>query len=392
MTKPRIGQFLVSEGMLSSEAITRALGFQRSSAESFRLGTILLNWELLAEEALLAALSRYHGCPFADWEALSKASPEALRCLPAQQAIRLGAVPYAIEGGNLRIAFRNPSDLAVIDQASQISGRRVLPATTTEVRLALALHQFYGHPLPFQFKPVIQKLERRKTMPSVKPVAAASTEAEQAAEIPPPPLFDNIPPSSDGPGAAAAVGEPAQTSSGSLIESVGVAPIEIPEFPLLPGSEPAVSPRAARSRDEILGPVLEILLLYYPRVILLGAGKSDLTGWAGRGPGLTAENIAAIRIPRTEENVLVDVAKSGTPHFGPVARDRYPPALAAVLGRETCDCAVFPIAVLGAVAGLLYADRLGEPMPSDDAARLAHSAESAANLLSGFLLQRSDEE
>jgi hypothetical protein len=70
-------------------------------------------------------------------------------------------------------------------------------------------------------------------------------------------------------------------------------------------------------------------------VILLGAGKSALTGWAGRGPGLTGEKVAAIRIPRTEENVLADVAKSGAPHFGPVARDRYPPALAAVIGRET---------------------------------------------------------
>lgn len=379
MIKPPIGQFLVSEGMLSNEAITRALGFQKTSVESFRLGTILLNWELLAEEALLAALSRYHGCPYADWAALSKASPEALRCLPPQQAIRLGAVPYAIEAGNLRIAFRNPSDLAAIDQASQISGRRVLPATTTEVRLALALHQFYGHPLPFQFKPVIQKLERRKTFPAVKTAVAG---------VPPPPLSETTPPHSDGPGAFAAVAEPAQPYSGSRTDSVEVATIEIPEFPLLPGSDSAAPPRAARSRDEILGPVLEILLLYYPRVILLGAGKSDLTGWAGRGPGLTGENVAAIRIPRTEENVLVDVAKSGAPHFGPVARDRYPPALAAVLGRETCDCAVFPIAVLGTVAGLLYADRLGEPMPSEDAAGLARGAESAANLLSGFLLQR----
>jgi hypothetical protein len=390
VTKPLIGQFLVSEGMLSNEAITRALGFQKSSVESFRLGTILLNWELLAEEALLAALSRYHGCPFADWEALSKASPEALRCLPPQQAIRLGAVPYAIEAGNLRIAFRNPSDLAVIDQASQISGRRVLPATTTEVRLALALHQFYGHPLPFQFKPVIQKLERRKTQPPVKAlVATAPAGGSQGAGLPPPPRFESIPPTFDEP---AAVAEPAEPYSAIRAESTEDASIEIPEFPGLPGSDPAAPPRSARSRDEILGPVLEILLLYYPRVILFGAGKSDLTGWAGRGPGLTGEGVAAIRIPRSEDNVLVEVARTGVPHFGPVARERYPRALSAALGRETSDCAVLPIAVLDTVAGLLYADRLGEPMPSEDVAGLAHGAASAADLLSGFLLQRGDEE
>jgi Type II secretion system (T2SS), protein E, N-terminal domain len=384
VTKPLIGQFLVSEGMLSNEAIARALSFQKSGAESLRLGTILLNWDLLAEDALLAALSRYHGCPFADWPTLSKASPEALRCLPAQQAVRLGAIPYAFEAGGLRVAFRNPSDLAVIDRASQISGRRVLPATTTEVRLALALHQFYGHPLPFQFKPVIQKLERRKTSPSVKALVAAVPAGNS--EVPPP-RFENIPSPFDASAAATEMAEPAAAYSGAV-----VAPIEIPEFPLLPGGGPPASPRAPRSRDEILGPVLEILLLYFPRVILLGAGKSALTGWTGRGPGLTNESIAAIRIPRTDQNVLIDVANSGVPHLGPVDCERYPQALRAVLGRETCDCAVFPVSVLGAVAGLLYADRLGEPMPSEDVLGLAHGAASAASLLSGFLLERPDEE
>ena len=75
MSKPLIGQFLIAEGMLSNEAIMRALGFQRSSMEPFRLGTILLNWDLLAEDALLAALARYHRCASVDWETLSKATP-----------------------------------------------------------------------------------------------------------------------------------------------------------------------------------------------------------------------------------------------------------------------------------------------------------------------------
>ena len=48
------------------------------------------------------------------------------------------AVPYALESGTLWVAFRNPSNLAVVDEASQIAGRRVLPAASSEVRLALA--------------------------------------------------------------------------------------------------------------------------------------------------------------------------------------------------------------------------------------------------------------
>jgi hypothetical protein len=393
MTKPLIGQFLVSEGMLSNEAVVRALGFQRSSMVPFRLGTILLNWDLLEEEALLAALSRYHRCPSVDWATLSKASREALRCLPAPQAIRLGAVPYAIEAGSLRIAFRDPSDLSAIDAASQITGRRVLPSTTTEVRFALAQHRFYGSVLPIQFEPVIQKLERKKSPSSgAALVGAVPSRKAGSAAVLPPPVSENIPPYFDTPPPLAEMAEPAEPYSGAPAGPLPVAPIEIPEFPVFDGDEPAAPPRAARSRDEILGRVLEMVLLYFPRVILLGAGKSALTGWAGRGPGLSPASVAAIRIPRTEENVLVEVAKSGVPHFGPVGRERFPQALRDVLGRDTCDCAVFPIGVLDSVAGLLYADRLGEPMLSGDFAEVARGAASAANLLSGFLLKRGREE
>jgi hypothetical protein len=391
--KPLIGQFLVAEGMLSNEAIMRALSFQRSSMEAFRLGTILLNWDLLNEEALLAALSRYHRCPPVDWATLSKATPEALRSLPTLHAIRLGALPYAIEAGSLKVAFRNPSDLAVIDETSQITGRRIVPAATTDIRLALAQHRFYGNPLPFQFKPIIQKLERRKTPFGGKElVAAVPRQAESAGELAPP-VFESRAPLFDAPPAAGAA--MAEMAGSYGMPAGPITPIEIPEFPSIGGSEArarAAEPRGARSRDEILGPVLEILLLYFPRVILLGAGKAALTGWAGRGPGLSSASVSAIRIPRTEDNVLVDVAKSGVPHFGPVAPERFPEALRAALDRETCDCAVFPIGVLDTVAGLLYADRLGEPMPAEDFAGLARGAASAASLLSGFLLQRGGDE
>lgn len=391
MSKPLIGQFLIAEGMLSNEAIMRALGFQRSSMEPFRLGTILLNWDLLDEEALLAALARYHRCGSVDWETLAKATPEALRSLPALHAIRLGAVPYALEAGSLKTAFRNPSDLAVIDEASQISGRRIVPAATTEIRLALAQHRFYGNPLPFHFKPIIQKLSRRKTPSAGKELVAAVPGQAESAGVPEQSFFESGPSPFDAPQAAGAeIAEPSGLYSAA--PAGPIAPIEIPEFPAVGSGALAAEQRGARSRDEILGPVLEILLLYFPRVILLGVGKAALTGWAGRGPDLPRASVSAIRIPRDEANVLADVAKTGVPHFGPVAPERFPQALRAVLGRDTCDCAVFPIGVLDTVAGLLYADRLGEPMPAEDFAGLARGAASAANLLSGFLLQRGGEE
>jgi hypothetical protein len=385
VTKLRIGQFLVAEGLLSDDAVVRALTYQRSSTEPLRLGTILLHWEVLSEEAFLAALGKFHRCAYVTWPVLSKASLEALRNLPALQAIRLEAVPYAIESGSLRVAFRNPSDLAVIDEASQITGRRVLPAASPEVRLALALYRFYGNPMPFQFKRILQKLERRKTPSAGLVLAAAVSREAPAAGFPSSPVkayeismieTPTLPRSE--------IAESIEAvEASSAAESI--APIEIPMFPAVGKDGAGSESRAALSRDEVLGPVLETLLGRFSRVILLGIGRSAITGWGGGGPGLSPALVAGIRIPTTEKSVLAEVAKSGIPHIGPVERERFPRALRGVLGRDTCDCAVFPIRVLDIVAGLLYADRLGVPLPSGDFATLARGAASAASVLSEFL-------
>ena len=58
--KLRIGQILVTDGVLADDAVVRALDYQRRSTEPFRLGSILLGWDLLGEETLLAALEKFH--------------------------------------------------------------------------------------------------------------------------------------------------------------------------------------------------------------------------------------------------------------------------------------------------------------------------------------------
>ena len=365
MTRRRIGQILVADGTVSDDAVGRALGYQKRATESFRLGSILVNWELLAEEALLSALAKFHRCPSVGWDELSRATPEALRALPGDRAVKLGALPYALDAGGIRIAFRDPSDLSAVDEAAQISGGRVLPAVTTEVRLALAHRNFYGRPLPPQFKQIVQKLERRAT-------AAVGTETAGEKLAAP-----------DGRASAGVWDWPfwtpeeesALVSMGSIRASEG--------SPANPDG-PAHEFLKARSRYQIVDPVLEILLAEFPRVIVLGVGKSVITGWTGRGPGLSREAIAAIRVPALENNILAEVARSGVPHFGPVEPSRFPLALPGT--GEARECAVFPIRVLDGVAGLLYADRSGEPMPYEDFAALARGAASTASLLSQFLL------
>lgn len=165
----RIGDVLLSDGLLSEKALSRALELQTGTARGTKLGSILLRWDLLAEADLLRTLAKLHRCAAVDWETLSKADRSATRLLSADQAARLGAVPYGFEGKKLSVAFSNPSNIVAVDEVQAITGRRVVPSVTTEVRLAQALQRFYSRPVSRAFSVLIQKIDSR-------PAAAAAPE------------------------------------------------------------------------------------------------------------------------------------------------------------------------------------------------------------------------
>jgi hypothetical protein len=375
--KLHIGQILVADGVLADDAVLRALDFQRRSTEAFRLGSILIGWDLLGEEALLAGLEKLHRCASITWEKLALANIDAIHSFPRDRAIRMGALPVALEPGRIRIAFRDPSNLVMVDEAAQVAGKAVTPLVATEVALALAHKKFYAVSVPNQLRTIASRLGKTRPTPGLGVPIARPVETVRVAE----PSNTREP---DWP--FWAPDEPQRgvppDPGGKLSWMLEPPPEESAEDRLGP------APAAARSRDDVAAPVLETLLADLPRVIVFGVGKSEITGWTGRGEGLSRDRVAAIRIPARGGSVLAEVAETGSPHFGPVGAERYPNVLPPAAKERAC--AVFPIRVLDSVAGLLYADRLGEEMPFEDFALVARGAASAANLLSRFLMTEED--
>ncbi len=163
----KLGELLVDEGRISQGVLTRALQLQGAQARGLRLGAILLRWGLVPEKALLEALAHHHHCPSVDWATLSAATKEALNLLPPAQAIRLGAVPFAVDRKTVRVAFANPSNLAAIDEVAAVTRRRVLPSVISEVRLLQAQQLFYKRPLDRDIWTIVQKIERPAPEPPV---------------------------------------------------------------------------------------------------------------------------------------------------------------------------------------------------------------------------------
>lgn len=374
------------------------------------LGSVLLEWDLLAEESLLEALSKQHHCPWVSGGTLLGADIEAVRLLPPEHAMRLSAFPYAVDGGALRVVFADPSNLTAIDEVSTITARRVLPAVTTEVRLLQAHQRFYGRHLSAELRAILQNLDRQPPVhqptaasPGGEPTLASPGTTSAAVRIPiEPSSADRNGVASSSRVSPAAIPIP-ESEEEPLTTWVGDAlataqrEAQAAARPVEPAGQTAPATRSEGTKKAIVDPpwldwsgeigdaLLRKSLTDIPRVILLGVGKTLFIGWKGRGPGLSPEQIATIRLSASEPSIFTLVAQSGAPHFGPLETGQWPRTFRVLFGPKLPDCAVFPIRVLDRLTAFLYADRLGEPMPYEDFAVIARAAAATASALSRLL-------
>jgi hypothetical protein len=416
---PRIGELLVADGVVSEMALQSALGFQRHTGEPFRLGTILLDRDLLPEENLLRALSSLHRCDYVSWADLLKTPPNVVRLLPERVAVRLGAIAYALEGRGIRVAFKNPSNLAAVDEVSAVTNRPVVPAVISEVRLLQAFHLFYGRPIPIEFRGVLQKLERNEERRLYKSRATQAT-----------PMMSGRFVNARGRAIPIAAGEPpagssravsyaapfmaAEQSVGEIADAPDLLPDFTPPHPLTPDeladgmwkpseadtaednvrtmwaarAEPAPAAGArSPARDRLAESTLETVCGRLPRAILLTSGHDGILGWTARGSGLSRDKVSGIAIPWGEPSIFAFVKLSGSPHRGAVSRILVPPKLAALLGdKAAASCAVFPVRIKDRLVAFLYADRLGAPLSDEDFRGLEIAASALGSSLARLLL------
>lgn len=168
----KLGEVLLAIGALSAGALNRALMMQRSTGG--RLGTILLEQGMVSEETLARALAKVTGRNYARWERVKETPKETIALLPARVAVRLFAVPFESEGRLLRVAMRDPGDLAAEDEIALATGKRIEPWSIAEVRLMEALERFYGERRSARYRVLADRLER-----GIRP--------QPAAAAPPPP-------------------------------------------------------------------------------------------------------------------------------------------------------------------------------------------------------------
>jgi hypothetical protein len=181
----KLGQLLVARGWITVQQLTRAL--QTQNAVGGRVGTCLLEMEVLGEDLLVRSLSEQLGVPAAVIEDLRGIPEEVLRLIPEKLARRCRAIPFRVAGGRLDVAMQDPRNLVCQDEIAFACGRRVKVHVLHEVRIYEALQRYYHEECPSRYSLLLDRVNRARYMWSAKeggprPGAAAS-DAEDRTEI-----------------------------------------------------------------------------------------------------------------------------------------------------------------------------------------------------------------
>ncbi len=156
----KLGQLLISRGWINLPQLTRALKTQ--SVVGGRLGTCLLEMDILTEEQLAKGLSDQLGLPGATVEQLRSVPEEVRGVLPAKIARRCHAVPFQLIGNRLDVAMLDPRNLTGHDEIAFASGRRVRVHVAPELRIFEALERYYDEECPSRFTLLLDRLNRAR--------------------------------------------------------------------------------------------------------------------------------------------------------------------------------------------------------------------------------------
>ena len=140
---PRLGDVLVEQGWLSSEALEEGLEAQAENGE--RLGQVLVQQKKITEQELLNALALQ-----LDLEVMESIDDKELRFdlveqLPIQYLKKHEIFPFQSEDGTLRIAVNDPLALEVLDDLRILYGQNeIRPVLVPAREILSAINRTYG--------------------------------------------------------------------------------------------------------------------------------------------------------------------------------------------------------------------------------------------------------
>jgi len=141
--KKRLGEMLLEAGVIDETQLHSALGHQRKWGG--KLGQALQDLKLATEPQIVSALSRKFGYDVINIGALQQTAQleAALRLVPRELALRQTLLPVASDSSSITVAMADPSNIAVVDELSFRTGKRVRIALAGDREITAAVRRLY---------------------------------------------------------------------------------------------------------------------------------------------------------------------------------------------------------------------------------------------------------
>lgn len=403
---PRIGELLVNDGLLTRKQLEEALKCQVIFGG--RLGTNLVEMGIIEELDLLRILGKQLEMPYVSPEQLACVPPEVIKLIPREIAEEYKIIPLSLEKKRLTVAMWDPSDLSAIDAVSFITGYIIIPVVCSELRLLLALEQYYGVKREVRYIQLSGGTGIRSREP-----AATGRQGGGAAPIAPQENFpfENLSGEPIGSAAAGHWGEepepgevaeilPTEPNTApppeifqfdtqqvhlpleepDIVDLVEAPPqIQPPQQPAARASQQPLAPPAAKvpvaaappsSLDAVLAvlaeasdrdAIAEALVAYvgqnFERVALFMVKGKIAAGWKGRLRRKAIPGFENFQLPLDEPSVLKIVADTKNFYLGPILDTPGNSRTLAALGGGAADTALLiPLMMMGRVVAIFYVD------------------------------------
>ena len=138
----RLGDLLISAGVIRPEQLNDALAIQKKTRE--RLGDVLINNGIITEQQLIEALQMQLGVDFVDLTAVS-IPLELVRFVPRSIAKKYCVVPVKLQKDELYVAMSDPLNFEAQEEIKSASHKQVVPMIAPRRAVEQAIATLYGN-------------------------------------------------------------------------------------------------------------------------------------------------------------------------------------------------------------------------------------------------------
>jgi hypothetical protein len=365
----RLGEILLERGAIAIAELHT--GLEACHYSGGRLGTQLLKFGFVDEQALLDALSEQLGVPSVSTSVLRRAPDSLRRMIPLHVARRVQVVVFEKREGNLGVAMTTPRSPSAIEEIVSYVGLDIKPHVATEAGILTALDE-------------ISEEEPTAETPKTPGTGFVGAKDEWD-QLWKPPTMRSTDLLRTGRGQGGGKGQLASTFP-------GLAPVPESSRPI--AGEPLDDEvywqllREVTHRDEVGDLLLRRSSSCLDRCYLLAVHSGKVVGWLAKGPGVVVDDVQSFAFQQDAPSVLSEI--SGMEWFwGHLPSGEINDALKKILGDpEAVEIGVFPVMVKNRVVAYLVGDAPGKIVPEADRRKLDDAVQKAGLAFEVLILRK----